>query len=60
MGQILDGDPRWERLYALVCQLAHPKGDHRENPHEDEAHDLIRELRSKMASLRIQAAERKG
>src|ERR1043165_2690425 len=35
-----------ERLYHLVATLAHPKGDHRQNALEDEAHDIIRELRA--------------
>jgi hypothetical protein len=42
---------RWQRLYNLVAHLAHPKGDHRTNELEDEAHDLIRELRDTTALL---------
>lgn len=40
-------DPRWQRLYNLIATLAHPKGDHRQNDVEDEAHDLIRGLRNR-------------
>lgn len=36
---------KWQRLYNLVASLAHPNDDHLENALEDEAHDLIRELR---------------
>jgi hypothetical protein len=41
-----------QRLYSLVANLAHPRGDHRENPLEDEAHDLIREIRAALAAVR--------
>lgn len=34
-----------DRLYNLVANLAHPRGDHKQNVLEDEAHDIIRELR---------------
>lgn len=37
------------RLGNLVANLAHPKGDCLENELEDEAHDLIRELRGGLA-----------
>jgi multidrug efflux pump subunit AcrA (membrane-fusion protein) len=33
-----------QQLYNLVSNLAHPSGDHRENPLEDEAHDLLRDM----------------
>ena len=43
---------RWlSRLGNLIANLAHPKGDHRENALEDEAHDIVRELRSAIATL---------
>jgi hypothetical protein len=38
-------DDKLQRLYNLVANLAHPKGGHRVNEAEDEAHDIIRELR---------------
>jgi len=47
-------EQQWQRLYNIVAELAHPNDDHRENPLEDEAHDLIRALR---ASARGSAQE---
>lgn len=35
---------KFDRLYNLVSNLAHPKGDHCENELEDEAHSIIYEL----------------
>jgi hypothetical protein len=40
----LEGQPL-QRLRNIVANLAHPKGDHSQNDLEDEAHDIIRELR---------------
>lgn len=34
-----------DRLSNIVATLAHPDGDHADNDLEDEAHDIIRQLR---------------
>jgi len=34
------------RIGNIIANLAHPHGDHRQNELEDEAHDLLRELRA--------------
>jgi hypothetical protein len=45
-------DEKLQRLYSLVANLAHPNDDHLENELEDEAHDIIREMRMALAALR--------
>jgi hypothetical protein len=45
---------RLERLGNLVAQLAHPNDDHCENEFEDEAHDIIRELRAALAAAPVE------
>ena len=39
-----------QRVGNLVADLAHPRGDHRQNDSEDEAHDLLRELREMVSA----------
>lgn len=42
-----------DRLSNIVATLAHPHGDHADNDLEDEAHDIIRELRDVLSTAPI-------